>query len=486
MGSMEVAANHKPHAVCLPFPYQGHIKPLLKFAKLLHHRGIRITFVNTEYNHRRLLKSLGPNTLDGFKDFHFETIPDGLPPSDSADSTQDIYDICDAIQNNLLAPFQSLLAKLNSVAASNNTPPVTSIVSDGFMSFSITAAEELGLPIVLFFPTAACGFMGFKHYRALAEKGFTPLKDERYLSNGYLDTVIDWIPGMKGIRLRDLPTFLRTTNPNDTAFSLTSEATERAHKASAVVIHTFEALEQDILDAISSMIPHLYPIDPLQLLINQIEEDPLKSLGYSLWKEEAECIPWLDTKAPNSVVYVNFGSVVVMTPEHLVEFGWGLANSKHHFLWVIRPDLVIGESAILPPEFVAETKERCLIAGWCPQEEVLNHPSVGGFLTHSGWNSTIESVTAGVPMLSWPFFAEQQTNCWYTCNGLGTGMEIDNDVKRDEVEKLVRELMEGEKGKKMKRKANEWKKLAEEATGPHGSSIKNLDFVVNNVLQGKC
>ncbi|RXH90198.1 hypothetical protein DVH24_032555 [Malus domestica] len=231
----KVAANHKPHAVCLPFPYQGHIKPLLKFAKLLHHRGIRITFVNTEYNHRRLLKSLGPNTLDGFKDFHFETIPDGLPPSDSADSTQDIYDICDAIQNNLLAPFQSLLAKLNAVAASNNTPPVTSIVSDGFMSFSITAAEELGLPIVLFFPTAACGFMGFKHYRALAEKGFTPLKDERYLSNGYLDTVIDWIPGMKGIRLRDLPTFLRTTNPNDTAFSLTSEATERAHKASAVV-----------------------------------------------------------------------------------------------------------------------------------------------------------------------------------------------------------------------------------------------------------
>ncbi|PQQ05154.1 7-deoxyloganetin glucosyltransferase-like isoform X1 [Prunus yedoensis var. nudiflora] len=143
-------------------------------------------------------------------------------------------------------------------------------------------------------------------------------------------------------------------------------------------------------------------------------------MGYSLWKEE-ECLEWLNTKAPNSVVYVN-GSIAVMTPERLLEFGWGLANSKLPFFWVIRPDLVIGESAILPPEFVAETKES-LIAGWCPQEQVLNHPSVGGFLTHSGWNSTVESLTAGVPMLCWPFFADQQMDCRYTCNEWG----IDGD-----------------------------------------------------------
>ncbi|KAM5580251.1 hypothetical protein ABKV19_009811 [Rosa sericea] len=459
MGSMEVP--DKPHAVCIPFPYQGHIKPLLKFAKLLHHRGFRITFVNTEYNHRRFLKSLGPNTLDGLTDFHFETIPDGLPPSDS-DSTQDITAICDSINKNFLAPFRDLLTRLNS-----STFPVSCIVSDGFMSFSIDGAQELGLPIVLFFPVAANGFMGFKHYRALVEKGFTPIK------------------GMKDIRLKDLPSFFQTTDPNNSPFILTGEATERAHKASAVVIHTFDALERDVLDALSFMLPHVYSIGPLQLLLNQIPEDPLKSMGYSLWKEDTECLPWLNAKAPNSVVYVNFGSVVVMTPEHLVEFGWGLANSKHPFLWVIRPDLVVGESAILPPEFVAETKERGIIASWCPQEEVLNHPSVGGFLTHNGWNSTIESVTAGVPMLCWPFFAEQQTNCWYVCNGLGIGMEIDNNVKRDEVEKLVRELMEGQKGESMRNKANVLKKLAKEATDPQGSSYTNLGKVVNQVLLRK-
>ena len=88
-------------------------------------------------------------------------------------------------------------------------------------------------------------------------------------------------------------------------------------------------------------------------------------------------------------------------------------------------------------------------------------------------------------MLCWPFFADQQTNCWYTCNELGLGMEIDNDVKRDEVEKLVRELMEGDKGKAMKIKAMERKKLAEKATGPNGSSSINLDELVNLMLSGK-
>ncbi|KAI5339947.1 hypothetical protein L3X38_019221 [Prunus dulcis] len=99
MVSIEVA-DQKPHALCIPFPYQGHIRPFLKFAKLLHHRGFRFTFVNTKYNHRRFLKSLGHDTLDGLTGFHFETIPDGLPPSDS-DSTQDIYSICDSINHNL-------------------------------------------------------------------------------------------------------------------------------------------------------------------------------------------------------------------------------------------------------------------------------------------------------------------------------------------------------------------------------------------------
>ncbi len=288
---------------------------------------------------------------------------------------------------------------------------------------------------------------------------------------------------MRDIRLKDLPSFFRTTDPNDVILNFVIESAKRAPKASSIIVHTFDALEQEVLDALStSMFPRVYAIGPLQPLLNYLPNDPLESIGYSLWKEESECLHWLSSKAPNSVLYVNFGSITVITPQQLVEFGWGLANSKQLFLWIIRPDLVVGESGILPPEFESETKERGLIASWCPQEEVLNHHSVGGFLTHCGWNSTIESLCAGVPMLCWPFLADQQTNCKYICNEWGIGMEIKNDVKREEVEKIVRELMEGEKGKKMKKKAMEWKKLAEEATEPLGSSSINLNNFVSDVL----
>ncbi|XP_059631962.1 7-deoxyloganetin glucosyltransferase-like [Cornus florida] len=169
-----MALADKPHAVCIPFPHQSHIKATLKLAKLFHHKGFHITFVNTEFNHRRFLKSRGPNSLDGLPDFQLETIPDGLPASDS-DSSQDPPTIAKSIRENCLAPFCDLLVKLNDTASSN-VPPVTSIVSDGGMTFTITAAEEFGLPVVLLWPLSACGFMGFYQFRSLVERGLAPLK----------------------------------------------------------------------------------------------------------------------------------------------------------------------------------------------------------------------------------------------------------------------------------------------------------------------
>ncbi|CAK9163140.1 unnamed protein product [Ilex paraguariensis] len=476
-------AADKPHAVCIPYPAQGHINPMLKLAKLLHHRGFHITFVNTEYNHRRLLKSRGPNSLDGLPDFSFDTIPDSLPFSD-ADATQDIPSLSESTSKNCLTHFCNLLSKLNDTSSSD-VPPVSCIVSDGCMSFTLKAAERFGLPEVMFWTPSACGVLAYTQYRHLVERGFTPLKDMSYVTNGYLETIVDWVPGIKDIRLRDFPSFIRTTNPDDIMLNFLITEVAGITKTTAIVLNTFDALEHDVLEALSTMHPRIYTIGPIHLMLEQIQDNRLKSISSNLWKEDTTCIEWLNNKQPNSVLYVNFGSVTVMTAQQLTEFAWGLANSKKPFLWIIRPDIVVGDSAMLPPEFVMETEERGMLASWCPQEQVLNHPAIGGFLTHCGWNSTLESVCGGVPVICWPFFAEQPTNCRYSCVEWGIGMEIDNDVKRDEVEGLVGELMEGQKGKEMKRRAMDWKNKAEEATRPGGSSHMNLEKLFSEVLLPK-
>ena len=171
------ADNKKPHAVLIPYPVQGHINPLFKLAKLLYLKGFHITFVNTEYNHKRLLKSRGPNTFDGFTDFNFETIPDGLTPMEGdGDVSQDIPSLCQSVRKNFLQPFGELLAKLHDSAAAGLVPPVTCLVADCYMSFTIQAAEEHALPIVLFSPASACMFLSPLHFRTLFEKGLIPLK----------------------------------------------------------------------------------------------------------------------------------------------------------------------------------------------------------------------------------------------------------------------------------------------------------------------
>ncbi|KAK1555034.1 hypothetical protein Q3G72_020934 [Acer saccharum] len=376
-----------PHAVFVPFPAQGHINPMLKLAKLLNlYRGFHITFVNTEHNYNRLLKSSGPDSLNGTPTFCFETIPDGLPLLD-ANAVQDFPSVWDSIKKTCLAPFRQLLSKLNNTSLSN-VPPVTCVVSDCVMSFTLKAAQELNISNVLFWTASACGFMGYVHYRNLIERGLVPLKDVSYLTNGYMNTVIDWIPGMEGISLKDLPSLIRTTDPDDILMNYIIGEVENARNASALIFNTVYDLEHEVLEALYPTYPPIYTIGPLQLLLNEVSpENSLSGIKSNMWKEQPGCLEWLDTKESNSVVYVNFGSITVVSAQQLIEFAWGLANSKKNFLW----------------------------------------------------------------------------NKW------GIGMEIHSNSNRDEIERSVRELMEGEKGKQMKNKAMQWKSLVEKATtAPNG------------------
>ncbi|KAL9266170.1 7-deoxyloganetin glucosyltransferase-like protein [Drosera capensis] len=466
--------SQKPHAVCIPVPAQGHINPMMKLAKLLHHKGFHITFVNTEYNHNRLLKSRGPSSLDGLPAFRFEVIPDGQQPSDNPDVPQ-AESILETMERTCLGPFMELVGSLDG-------PPVSCVIADAVLMFTVDAAEKLGLRIVQLWTSSACSFLAFMHCRDLLDRGLVPLKDESYLTNGYLDkTVVDWMPTMEGITLKYLPTHMaRPTNPDDFMLNYLLKMIETNKRASAIIFNTFSSLDHQVLSAANThhypSPPPYIPIGPLHLLLEQYITDQNN--------HDSICLERLDSRGHGSVVYVNFGSLAVVTPDQLVEFAWGLANSQHYVLWIIRPDLVTSDySTTLPADFLALTKERGLLAPWCDQESVLRHPAVGGFLNHAGWNSMLEGISFGIPMICWPFFADQQTNTWFSCEKWGIAMEIDSDVTRHRVEKQVRELMEGEKGKDMRKNVIEWKRLAHEAIAQTaGSSYLNFENLIQSIL----
>ncbi|KAE8706963.1 UDP-glucosyl transferase 85A2 [Hibiscus syriacus] len=409
---------------------------MMQLAQLLHSRGLFISFVNTEFNHRRLIRSKGPDSVKGLPDFRFETIPDGLPSSNS-DATQDVRALSDSTRKNCLAPFLELLSKINSTP---QLPNATCIVSDGVMSF-----------------------MGYLHFTELVKSGIFPFQNETFLSDGTLDKPIDWIPGMSNIRLKDMPSFIRANNPYDILFDFMGSEVQNCLKASAIIFNTFDEFEHEVLKAIAATFPRIYTTGPLHLLVRHMPDGPSKSMNSSLWKEDAKCIEWLNKREPNSVVYVNYGSITVMSEKHLKEFAWGLANNFGKRIHEgdkgkgSHNKLVYPTTSVVPP------------SGWL-------------FLTHCGWNSLMEAVTEGVPLICWPFFADQHTNCRYSCTTWGMGMEINPNVRAEDVEALVKEMMEGDNGQMIRRKALDWKNKAEAAVCCGGSSLTNFDRMMKEAI----
>ncbi|CAM8946501.1 unnamed protein product [Rhodiola kirilowii] len=477
MGSLP---STKHHAVLVPYPAQGHINPFMQLAKLLHSKGIHITFVNNDHNHRRLLRTKGLDFVQGLEGLRFEAVADGLPPSDR-DATQDVPKLTESILNKSMnQPFSDLLQRLNSTPGS---PPVTCVISDVAMFFAWDVADELGIPNVQFWTASACGLLGYLQYDELLRRAIVPFKDENFMTDGSLEALIDWIPGMPNMRLKDLPSFMRTTSPDDVLFNYLRTISAKALKSSALLLNTFDDFEHEVVEEMKKMQPNIFLGGPLNMLLRHTSKTEITSLTTSLWKEDTHCLEWLDKQEPESVVYINYGSVTIMSDHHLNEFAWGLANSKHPFLWIVRPDVVMGESGTLPKEFYDEIKDRGLITSWCPQPEVLKHPSVGVYLTHCGWNSITESLVGGVPLMCWPFFAEQQTNSRFACTVWGTGVEVNADVKREELAEQVMEMLGGRRGQELRRNAKEWRRKAEEATDIGGSAYADFDRFMKKVVQ---
>lgn len=219
------------------------------------------------------------------------------------------------------------------------------------------------------------------------------------------------------------------------------------------------------------------PTIPSKYLDKRLGDD--KDYGLHLFKPEIDiCMNWLNSKETGSVVYISFGSVAAVEEDQMRELALGLKRSNSNFLWVIRET----EKKKLPLNFIEETSEKGLVVSWCPQLEVLAHKAVGCFLTHCGWNSTLEALSLGVPMVVLPQWTDQTTNAKFVADVWEVGIRAKRDekgmIRKEEMERCIREIMEGDKSEDVKRNADKWKKLAIEAVNEGGSSDKNIEEFV--------
>lgn len=255
-----------------------------------------------------------------------------------------------------------------------------------------------------------------------------------------MDEPINCVPEMDCIiRRRDLPSFYRDTNPEDRLIQLVLKEDQQLPVAQALIFNTFEDLDRSTLNQMRTLGPKVYAIGPVQLCLKtklgraETEQTAASSSSNSLWEEDKSCIGWLNKQPPKSVVYVSIGSVAVMTKEDQLEIWHGLVNSGVRFLWVQRQGSIKGEWVEIEAEeelLAEKSKEIGYIVKWAPQEEVLGHPAIGGFLTHSGWNSTLESITEGVAMICWPHFVDQQVNSRYVGEVWKVGLDMKDKCER--------------------------------------------------------
>jgi len=260
--------------------------------------------------------------------------------------------------------------------------------------------------------------------------------------------------------------------------------------ADAILVNSFEAIELEVAMVLQQPKlgrPSVHPIGPLIL--------PADS-GAGDTAPRAACLEWLDRQPAKSVIFVSFGSGGALPAEQMRELALGLELSGQRFLWVVRSPSDEGSLSgnyydaeskkdpfpYLPEGFVERTRSVGLVVpSWAPQTEVLAHGSTGGFLTHCGWNSTLESLVHGVPMVAWPLYAEQRLNAVMLAQGVGAAVRLPEAKDKEAIAAAVREVMVGEgKGAAVWAKVAELRKAAAEGIRGGGAATTALDKMVEN------
>ncbi|OEL25784.1 Hydroquinone glucosyltransferase [Dichanthelium oligosanthes] len=463
-----------PHVAMLVTPGMGHLIPLAELAKRLASRhgatATLITFASTaSATQRAFLASLPPAVASL-----------SLPPVDLSDLPRGaaIETLMSEECVRLVPALTDLLLELK------RTTRLVAFVADLFGADSFDAARAAGVGRrYLFFPTNLHVLTLILH---LPELDVSVASEFRDLAEPLR------LPGCVPIPGPDV--LMPLQDKSNPCYKWMLHHAAKYREADAILVNSFDAVEPEpakILRQPAPGHPVVYPVGPL------IQAD-----GGSGSKDDAPCLEWLDRQPAKSVIFVSFGSGGALPTEQMRELALGLELSGQRFLWVVRSPSDEGavndnyydaESkkdpfAYLPEGFVERTKDVGLVVpSWAPQIKVLAHQATGGFLTHCGWNSVLESLVYGVPMVAWPLFAEQRQNAVMLSEGVGAAIRVPESKGREKIAAAVREVMEGEgRGAAVRAKVAELQKAAAEGLQEGGAAAAALAEVVEKWTGGEC
>nr|XP_043634297.1 UDP-glycosyltransferase 92A1 [Erigeron canadensis] len=464
--------------VVFPFMAQGHIIPFLSLSLQLEQKGYQITFINTPLNIANLRRSLPPSSTIRLLDIPFDPVDHNLPPhcenTDSLPPSR-IFDLLVASAS-LRPAFRNILKNL----VDNECPPFC-VVADFFFAWSADVSHEFGIFHVTF--SGAGGFGLACYYSA-----WINLPHKNSVSGEF--TLPDFQEAGK-LQVSQLTPSLVAATGNDPWSEFQKINLPLWGNADGFLFNTIENLDKVGLSYFRRKFGRpVWAIGPIDSPLT--DTSPTRNTG---WETE-KLLHFLDSKPTSSVLYISFGSQHTITPSQMMQLAIALDKSNKSFIWVVRPPLGFDMNTEfkaeewLPENFKKKAEEEnrgLVVEKWAPQLEILSHKSVGGFMTHCGWNSVLEALSRGVPLLGWPMAAEQFYNAKMMVEIAGVCVEVARgvsfEVMSEDLRVKIEEVMsEDGKGKEMRKKAFDIKTMIEEATrdedGFKGSSVKAMqDFL---------
>nr|BAJ11652.1 glucosyltransferase [Sinningia cardinalis] len=464
------------HIVFLPFMAHGHMIPMLDMAKLFNSCGVKTTIISTPAFAEPVRRAQESGIDIGLSTIKFppegSDLPDNFVSLDQTMATEDLISNFVKALDLLQEPVEKLLEEFNP----------NCLVSDMFLPWTTDSAAKLGIPRLV--------FHGVSTFALCAMEQMKRHKPYKNVSSDSEPFILPNLPHQLKFTRTQVSQHELEETENDFS-KLLKQMREAEERSYGVVINSFYDLESDYADHYRKALGRrAWLIGPL-LFRNSGNVDKTQR-GKKSAIDEHECLAWLDSKKPNSVVYMCFGSMARFTAAQLHETAVGLEASGQDFIWVVRKGKNEDENEDwLPEGFEERTKGRGLIIrGWAPQLLILDHPSIGAFVTHCGWNSTLEGVCAGVPMVTWPIFAEQFFNEKLVTEVLKIGVSVGNrqwcrraseGVPSKAVATAVQAVMVGEKALEMRNRAKSYQELARKAVEQGGSSDNDLNALIQEL-----